>query len=343
MKTRKIMTIAVILILIMVGIAALSINNSKQENIKIVGSITLGIANTEANAGIYIADELGFFTANGINAILRPLETGLASYNAMIKGEVDVSIPTEFIVARGAFRHNKIHILSTVVKGDFFSVIGRKDHGIEKVSDLAGKRIGLAQNTIEEFFLGRILDLQGMSIDDVTVVDMSFPAVVGAIREGTVDAVVTLPPYSDSIKSSLGDGAVEWSAQSGQWLFAVLTATDAWIAKNPDLAIRLLRAIRQANMYIAHYPQEAKLIVRKRLNLDAASVDRLWQRNNYSLSLDQSLIHTMEDEARWMIRNNMTTGKTVPDFTQYIYSDGLKAVKPEAVNFINYSGNYENK
>jgi NitT/TauT family transport system substrate-binding protein len=252
----------------------------------------------------------------------------------MVKGEVDVSAPAEFVVVSGALRHDKIQILSTSVKCDFFSIIGRKDRGIGKVSDLAGKRIGLARNTIEEFFLGRILDLQGMSIDDVTVVDMSFPAVVGAIREGTVDAVVTLPPYSDSIKSSLGDGAVEWSAQSGQWLFAVLTATDAWIAKNPDLAIRLLRAVRQANLYIAQHPQEAKLIVRKRLNLDAASVDRLWQRNHYSLSLDQSLIHAMEDEARWMIRNNMTTEKTIPDFTKYIYSDGIKAVKPEAVNII---------
>jgi NitT/TauT family transport system substrate-binding protein len=42
----------------------------------------------------------------------------------------------------------------------------------------------------------------------------------------------------------------------------------------------------------------------------------------------------MEDEARWMIKNNLTTEKTVPDFLKYIYIDGLKAVKPEAVNII---------
>ncbi|MDQ5988073.1 MAG: hypothetical protein CSYNP_03826 [Syntrophus sp. SKADARSKE-3] len=334
MKTIKIITIAIVLILVTAGVAVLSTYNSKQKDSEIVGSVTLGIAKTEADAGVYIADELGLFTANGINVILRPLGTGLAAYNAMIKGEVDVSFPTEFIVVGGAYRHHKIHILSTVVKGDFFAIIGRKDHGIGKSSDLAGKRIGLKRNTIEEFFLGRILDLEGKSINDVTLVDMPFPAVVGAMREGAVDAVVTLPPYSDSIRSSLGGNAVEWSAQSGQWLFEVLTATDAWIAKNSDLAIRLLRALNQADMYIYHNPQEAKLIVRKRLNLDAASVDRIWSRNYFSLSLDQSLIHAMEDEARWMIRNNMTTEKTVPDFTKYIYSDGLKSVKPEAVNII---------
>jgi NitT/TauT family transport system substrate-binding protein len=41
-----------------------------------------------------------------------------------------------------------------------------------------------------------------------------------------------------------------------------------------------------------------------------------------------------EDEARWMITNNLTRDKQVPDFLNYIYVDGLNAVKPEAVNII---------
>jgi NitT/TauT family transport system substrate-binding protein len=41
-----------------------------------------------------------------------------------------------------------------------------------------------------------------------------------------------------------------------------------------------------------------------------------------------------EDEARWMIKNELTTEKKIPDFVNYIYADGLKTVKPEAVNII---------
>jgi hypothetical protein len=43
---------------------------------------------------------------------------------------------------------------------------------------------------------------------------------------------------------------------------------------------------------------------------------------------------SLEDEARWMIRNNLTSEKQIPDFVNYIYTDGLKAIKPEAVNII---------
>ena len=46
----------------------------------------------------------------------------------------------------------------------------------------------------------------------------------------------------------------------------------------------------------------------------------------------------MEDEARWMIKNNLTTEKQVPDFMNYIYADGLKAIKPEAVKYHSLRG-----
>ncbi len=258
-----------------------------------------------------------------------------ASYQAMLKGEVDVSGPTEYVIVGGAFRNEKIQAVSTIVKADLLSIIGRKDHGIEKVSDLAGKRIGLPRNTILEFYLGRFLDLHGLSIHDVTLVDMIYSEMEGSIKKGRVDAVVAAPPFYDAIKSSLGAKAVEWSAQSGQLLYGVLTCRNDWIARNPDLLVRLLKGLEQANLYMAQHPNEAKSIVQKRLNLDAGYVDRIWKRNLFSLTLDQSLITAMEDEARWMIHNNLTAGKkTIPNFLNFIHTKSLKEVNPNSVNII---------
>jgi NitT/TauT family transport system substrate-binding protein len=52
------------------------------------------------------------------------------------------------------------------------------------------------------------------------------------------------------------------------------------------------------------------------------------------VTLDQSLILAMEDEARWMIANNLTNATEVPDFRNYIYEEGLRAVRPGSVNII---------
>jgi hypothetical protein len=42
----------------------------------------------------------------------------------------------------------------------------------------------------------------------------------------------------------------------------------------------------------------------------------------------------MEDEARWMIANNLTNSTAVPDFRRYMYPDALESVRPGSVRII---------
>ena len=60
----------------------------------------------------------------------------------------------------------------------------------------------------------------------------------------------------------------------------------------------------------------------------------VWPKNHLSLSLDQSLVSAMEDEGRWMIKNNLTSEKTITQLRDYMYTKGLMEVNPEAVNVI---------
>jgi NitT/TauT family transport system substrate-binding protein len=174
-----------------------------------------------------------------------------------------------------------------------------------------------------------------MNMQDVTLVDVKTPEEwVNAVVNGDIDAVATAQPYADSAKEGLGANAIVWPAQSGQPLYGLIISSDEWIAKHPESVRRILKSLAEAEEYLTRHPAESKAIVQKRLNLDAAYIEAVWSQNQFSLSLDQALIVTMEDEARWMISNNLTTEKQVPDFLNYIYADGLKAVKPEAVNII---------
>jgi NitT/TauT family transport system substrate-binding protein len=63
-------------------------------------------------------------------------------------------------------------------------------------------------------------------------------------------------------------------------------------------------------------------------------IARVWPEHQFSLSLDQSLITAMEDEGRWMIANNMTNATNVPDLGNYIYEEGLEAIRPGSVNIM---------
>jgi NitT/TauT family transport system substrate-binding protein len=301
-----------------------------------VEPITVAYPPFESATLFYIAEDQHFFSRNGLNVTSRKYDTGVASLGGILNGEADIAVGiAEFPLVGRAFQKARIRIIGNIDKAEFIYLLGRKDRGIEKVSDLKGKRVGTTFGTVAHFHLGRFLNLHGMNIQDISLIDVKTPEEwVNAVVNGDIDAISTAQPYVNSIKQRLGANAVVWPAQSGQPLHGLIISSNDWITKHPELARRLLKSLAQAEEYVIRHPAEAKAIIQKRLNLDAAYIETVWSQNQFSLSLDQALIVTMEDEARWMIASKLTSEKKIPDFLNYIYEDGLKAIKPEAVNII---------
>jgi hypothetical protein len=75
-------------------------------------------------------------------------------------------------------------------------------------------------------------------------------------------------------------------------------------------------------------------IVAKTLNFSAEYLQTVWSDYQFSVSLDQSQLLAMEDEARWLINNNLTDATDLPNFLNFVYLDGLETVKPNSVNII---------
>jgi len=290
----------------------------------------------EQQALLWIAEDQDFFAQNGLDVQLHRYDTGAGSLNGMMNGEADITVGvTEFPIVRTAFEGSRVCILGAAAKIEQQYLVGRADRGIEKVTDLKGKRIGTTLGTIAEFYLARFLELNGVSTEEITIVDLKTPAEwENAVPDGTVDAMVTAQPYADLASRRLGSNAVIWSAQSGQNIFGLVVASRDWVAQNPEPVRRFLESLLQAEGYAVSHPSEAKAILQRRLGGDAALIESVWARDQFSLSLDESLIAAMQDEARWMIDNNLTHEQPMPDLLDYICEDPLKALKPDAVSII---------
>lgn len=331
-KTNRVVFISLLFIIVILTIAVPSACSSEGYSGP-TESIVVSYSPFESTALLWIAADQQFFSRNGLDITLRKYDTGAGALDGMVKGEADIAVGiTGFPLVRKAFEKEKVRVLGNMDKAEFIYLVGRKDRGIEKVADLKGKRVGTTVGTVAHFYLGRLLELNGMSMKDITLVDVKTPEEwVNAVADGDIDAVVTAQPYANSARDRLGTNATMLSAQAGQFLNGLVISSDAWIKEHPALAERFLQSLAQAEDYLESHPAEAKVIVKEGLNLDASYMETVWSQNQFSLSLDQSLILAMEDEARWMMSNNLTTEKTVPNFLDYIYPDGLKAVKPGAV------------
>jgi NitT/TauT family transport system substrate-binding protein len=322
-------TLAVLLLTVLISWSC-----SKGDYSGKVETATIGQTPNETNSLLYIAEERGLLTANGINLIFKNYDSGVAAADALLKGEVDLATCAEFVTVGRVFAKENIRIIACINKFENAYIIGRTDKGISSIANLKGKRIGLPRQTSPEFYLGRFLDLHGMSIKQVTLVNVTPIQSVNAIVSGGVDAVAVFQPHANTIRQKLGDGVVIWPAQSGQLDYFNVISSQTWLASHPEVINRLLRSLIQAENFVVSHPEEGKTIVQKRLKYDHAYINAVWPEHQFSVSLEKGLIAAMEDEARWMIRNNLTREKQIPDFMNYIYLDGLKTIKPEAVKII---------
>jgi len=298
-------------------------------------SISIGMESTAVNSLVYITENRKFFAANGLNVIIKDnYPSGAAAAEGMLKGEVDIATAAELSVVRHALANQPIRAFGSIDILMHMKLICRKDRGIMQVADLAGKKIGLPVRSAADFEMDRFLELNGMKKKQVSIADIQAPRALDAVVNGEVDAVVAWQPNVMKLEDLLGKNASVWPVQNGQPIYCVLVTTDGWASEHPQLMKRFLLALRQAEDYTFRHDGEAKAIVQQRFHYDDRYIATIWSEHRFILSLDQALILAMEDQARWMIDNGLTSEKQVPDFLHYVSMDGLESVKPEAVDII---------
>ena len=330
----KTLAIAGIVLIALIGCAAWYLAGSSPGYTGQPEPITVGTIFNEYSGLVFIAQDQDFFSANGLNVTFRDHASSVESAGELENGTTDITLVPEYTMAIAAFARKNISILGNIDKYQSVFLITRKDHGIEQIADLNGRKIGVSRGTIGEFYLGRFLLLNGISQKNVTLVPLRTSEYVDAIANGDVDAVVVVYMFLDQSRERLGDRLGAWPIQNSQKGYVVLVSRSDWAASHGETIIRFLQSLRQAEMYSVAHPAETRAIIGKRMHYSDATMAAVWPDHQYSLTLDQSLIAAMEDESGWMIQHNLTNATMVPDFRNYLHPEGLREVKPESVNII---------
>ena len=159
--------------------------------------LTIG-TNLSATIGLLlVAEDQGFDRAHGLEIVIKAYQTGREPLQALRAGRLDLASCAEFalvgeILAGGA----DLRCLAAISSGDFDALIARRDKGIQRPEDLRGKTIGLPRKTSAEFFLARFLTLNHISLQEVTVADVSPFDLGEALAAGKVDAVLIWEPVT---------------------------------------------------------------------------------------------------------------------------------------------------
>ena len=148
---------------------------------------------------LYVAQDAGYFDEAGVVVEIVDFLSSKAAQDAVIAGEIDgfqADLVSALVVnEQGGNLRVVRHVGITNIP--FVAIIAGRDSGIESVADLAGRQIGLSQDTIIQYLTNSLLASAGMSADEVEYVDT--PGIYHRLQllsDGEIDAATLPEPYA---------------------------------------------------------------------------------------------------------------------------------------------------
>ena len=336
LKRRCLVVLTVVILVVAIVLSSFVYLSSQNPNAGKLENVSFGdVGSNPLAALVHIAQDKNLFAKNGIDLTITDYVTGPNNLDATFNNKVDIGTSLEYtFVANSVLGEGNLSIIATVDKSQTVFLIARKDLGIQSITDLKSKTIGLTLQMSSLFYLNRFLELNNMNNQEVTLVNLPASEYVQALVNGTVDALVAGESYIQQAQSQLPNETNVWSVQSDQLAYTVIFCRNDWIAQNPGLVYKFLKSLTQAENYLVNNPAEANSLIQKDYNITDSAMVQILSQNQFSVSLDQSLISAMQDEALWLMQDNLTNSTAIPDFHNYIYENGLESVNPDYVNIV---------
>lgn len=280
-----------------------------------------------------IAEERGFFEAEGVSCRFEPLQTGIIALNALHSGDIDFAVPVDvniaFVKYEGA---SPMRIIATIQEKIDDAVLARRDHGISSPNDLRGKTIAYLPATTSHVFLWRYLQRHGIDFDDVNLRKMTPPAMEAAIVTGAVDAVSVWQPYRYNALKRLGDQAIVLDDDSLYTVYAALVVREDALDEHRDAYERVLRALFQAEEFARTNQLEAIESLSGILEMTPEALAATWDQYRLRVRLDDAVLATIEEEGEWIKATEKDyEDRSLPDFSDLLLPDILRDLDPNRI------------
>ena len=255
--------------------------------------VKIAAYNNIASAPVWVAHELGYFKAEGIDATLVLTDGGAVISAAMLSGSVDAGTTgierPLLLFAKGVGTKTIIgtkmgQIYALVAQPDLVLPTGTRQ---QVMAALKGKRIGvIALGSSADAFAQALFREAGLRPDtEVTRVPVGTGAgLLAAMQNKAVDVAFVLEPdLGEILRAKTGRVVLDFRKDSdgGPWAklpVTTLQVTDKWLAANKDTAAKMVRAVARANALLREDRDGAlKVLGTLYPNLNPQTIQAIWE------------------------------------------------------------------
>jgi NitT/TauT family transport system substrate-binding protein len=213
-------------------------------------SLKMGLLPILDTLPFYIADQKGYFEAEGITVEFVPVKSAQERDALMQAGEIDGMLND--LISAGLFNRDSVQIKIVATarraypESPQFRLLAAPDSGITSADDLAGVPIGISQNTIIEYITDRMLEAEGLSPDQIKILEVSaIPVRFEQLMAGQIQAA-TLPDPLGQAAMAAGATLVVDDSQYTQYSQSVLSFSTEAVEAKPNTIKKFLKAWNRA-------------------------------------------------------------------------------------------------
>jgi len=222
--------------------------------------------------------------------------------NALLAGSLDFT-GTTIVQAIISSSKGEPVVLVSGLTNKCSALVAGNDSGINKPSDLKGKRIGYVPGTMHHILLLETLSKAGLSAKDVELIRVDFFDMAAALGRKQIDAFLSGEPAPTLVQSS-GSGRIlsyPYFDDSIGKINAGMLVTREMIQKHPEKVQALVTAHAKATEYLKKNPniwldEAAKLGQKPEILKAAASnIDLIWDIDDTFITHAKNLAAKMKE------------------------------------------------
>ncbi|MFE2167866.1 ABC transporter substrate-binding protein [Streptomyces sp. NPDC059447] len=260
-------------------------------------AVSIAASDHLGGAPVYVAQERGLWSAQGVDATVTTHPTGRDALNAVLGGQAQLGVVGDLPAVTAALGGRELRIVADLSRFSDWRLLTRTDRSITGFAALKGRKVGVPQGTNVEYALSRMLASAQLTAADVTVVNLAPNQVPSALARGDIDAGVTFPGFYDATRTALGGDYAELP-------FTGYTARTLLVAgpkADKETTAAVLRTVLGAQREITADPAGARkaVVTQSKGTLQAGYVDVFQPRYTYGAALSPELLAQLEEEAGW--------------------------------------------
>lgn len=204
--------------------------------------------------GLYVAQDGGFFTNEGLNVKIETAGGDAQAFAALTSGNCDFSQGDPAFVAIANEKGWQGKVLAVVVnRAALWGVTF--DDSIEPVKDikaLKGKTIAVFPNPNTSYVIQKqLLEKANLKIgEDVKLIEVPLGTELATLKNGTADIAQTLEPNVAQVEQQGGTCVLSYPDFYGEIAFSGLMASQKYIDNNKETVKKIIKAYNSALSYI---------------------------------------------------------------------------------------------